>query len=68
LNQRNGFIAHLPSRISGQGAETVQRFRIRLMTVLSIRFKAACSALVAGPRGLGLGLAAGLDGVFNTGC
>jgi hypothetical protein len=43
----------------GQGA---QRLRIRFMTILSIRFKAACSALVAGPRGLGLVLALGGTG------
>jgi hypothetical protein len=39
-----------------------------LMTVLSIRFKAACSALVAGPPGLGFAFALkGLDGAFSDG-
>jgi len=31
-----------------------QRLRIRLMTILSTRFKAACCALVAGAPGFGL--------------
>ena len=40
-----------------------QRLRIRLMTILSTRFNAACSALVAGPRGLGLFFVLGTKGL-----
>jgi len=56
----------LVAQFIGHGENTsllgAQRLRIRLMTVLSTRFKAACSALVAGPRGFGLGLSLGVTG------
>jgi hypothetical protein len=39
-----------------------QRLRIRLMTILSTRFNARCSALVAGARGFGLDFALGVVG------